>query len=244
MVRQGHLIAVVGAILIGCAFVVLVGCAGTRSEALKRSKDLPKPPRRSKHAHPKQQRPKKPDARGRGPSRECDMADAVLTTNDLPGCPKGGLLSGTDKHDNLAGEDGEDEVRGLGAGDFIFGGSGNDVIYGGPGRDNPLVGDEGDDVIYGGDGDDAVLMGDEGNDVIYGGPGNDIELHGDGDGQRDKLYCGEGRDSYMADKVDYVSSSCEVKLRPSKSEEEFLIPFRSIDVIEPPPPLLPTMGSR
>ena len=181
-------------------------------------KDLPKPPRRTKHAHPKQRRPKKPDARGRAPSRNRTWPRRLFTTNDQPGCPKGGLLSGTDKHDTLAGEDGEDEIRGLGTGDFIFGGPGNDVIYGGAGRDNPLVGDEGDDVIYGGDGDDAVLIGDEGNDVIYGGPGDDIELHGDGDGQRDKLYCGEGRDSYMADRVDYVSSSCEIKLRPSKSK--------------------------
>jgi hypothetical protein len=37
-------------------------------------------------------------------------------------------------------------------------------------------------------------------------------LPGGGDGQRDKLYCGEGRDSYTADKEDYVDSSCEVKL--------------------------------
>ena len=31
------------------------------------------------------------------------------------------------------------------------------------------------------------------------------------DGQRDKLYCGEGKVEYAADKVDYVSSSCEKK---------------------------------
>jgi hypothetical protein len=32
------------------------------------------------------------------------------------------------------------------------------------------------------------------------------------DGQRDEIYCGEGRDSYWADKSDYVDSSCEKKL--------------------------------
>jgi RTX calcium-binding nonapeptide repeat (4 copies) len=217
VVGQEHLIAVVGAILIGCTFVVLGGCAGMRSEAPQEEQEQTETSKELGRS-PETTASEKGRCEGTRIFKRMRMADAVLTTNDLPGCPKGGLLSGTDKHDNLAGEDGEDQVRGLGAGDFIFGGSGNDVIYGGPGRDNPLVGDEGDDVIYGGDGDDAVLIGDEGNDVIYGGPGNDIELHGDGDGQRDKLYCGEGRDSYMADKVDYVSSSCEVKLRPSKSK--------------------------
>ena len=217
MVGQEHLIAVVGAILIGCTFVVLGGCAGMRSEAPQEEQEQTETPKEQGRS-PETTASEEGRCEGTRTFKRMRMADAVLTTNDLPGCPKGGLLSGTDKHDNLAGEDGEDQVRGLGAGDFIFGGSGNDVIYGGPGRDNPLVGDEGDDVIYGGDGDDAVLIGEEGNDVIYGGPGNDIELHGDGDGQRDKLYCGEGRDSYMADKVDYVSSSCEVKLRPSKSK--------------------------
>jgi len=93
----------------------------------------------------------------------------------------------------LAGEDGDDEIRALGGSELIFGGSGNDIIYGGPG-------------------DDAYLTGSEGKDVIYGGPGDDTKLDEAGDGQRDKVYCGEGRDSYWADKVDYVSSSCEVKL--------------------------------
>jgi Ca2+-binding RTX toxin-like protein len=67
-----------------------------------------------------------------------------FTTYDLRGCPKGGLLSGTDKPDNLAGRDGDDEIRGLGAEDYLIGGLGNDVIYGGTGSDRladwPLAG--------------------------------------------------------------------------------------------------------
>ena len=135
--------------------------------------------------------------------------------NDLPRCPRGGLLSGTEGPDQLAGEDGEDEIRGLGARDFISGGAGNDIIYGGPGDNSPMVGDECDDVVYGGDGDEEELGGGKGEDVIYGGDGND-----DLDGasvdrqQRDKLYCGEGKDYYVADENDYVDSSCEVKYRP------------------------------
>jgi hypothetical protein len=57
--------------------------------------------------------------------------------------------------------------------------------------------------------------------VFRGGDGNDeIDAL---DGQRDELYCGEGRDHYMADEagdryfpgeageVDYVDGSCEKK---------------------------------
>ena len=62
------------------------------------------------------------------------------------------------------------------------------------------------------------MVGFGGKDVIYGGPGDDTELDvasaGEfgNDGQRDKLYCGEGRDTYYAEKIDYVASDCEVKL--------------------------------
>jgi hypothetical protein len=63
-------------------------------------------------------------------------------------------------------------------------------------------------------------VGHGGKDVIYGGPGDDTKLDVfsaeiGGDGQRDKLYCGEGRDTYYAEKIDYVASSCEVKLANS-----------------------------
>jgi Ca2+-binding RTX toxin-like protein len=117
----------------------------------------------------------------------------VLTTNDLPDCPKGGLLLGTDKADKLGGKEGDDEVRGLGAADQIFGGVGKDFIYGGPGDDSPLVGEKGADVIYGGDGNDYLFA--------------------KWDSGPDKLYCGKGKDEYAADKIDYVSSSCEKKAK-------------------------------
>jgi Ca2+-binding RTX toxin-like protein len=71
-------------------------------------------------------------------------------------------------------------------------------------------------VLYGGAGDDEMLWG--GEDVLYGGNGNELidavsaDIFGATLGkQRDKLYCGEGKDQYIADKLDYVSSSCEVK---------------------------------
>jgi Ca2+-binding RTX toxin-like protein len=140
----------------------------------------------------------------------------LYTTNDIPGCPNnGGLLLGTDKKDKLAGEDGDDRLRGLGDKDGLQGGDGSDVIYGGTGDDRGLYAGKGDDVIYGGTGDDEVLVGGPGEDVIYGGDGADsidaIDSYRDGE-QRDELYCGNGNDHYVADKIDYVDSSCEAKM--------------------------------
>jgi hypothetical protein len=194
VVRQGRLIPVVGAFLIGCAVLLLVvGCSGTSSETS------------SKKARCEGRTIKSPKGAGGG----------VFTTNDIPGCPNGGLLLGTDKPDKLAGKDGDDKIRGLGGKDHIVAGPGNDIIYGGPGGEGVLDGDEGDDVIYGGPGVDYI-NGKEGEDVIYGGDGNDWlateRSGGNLDEQRDKFYCGAGKDHYYADKNDYVSSSCEKKI--------------------------------
>jgi hypothetical protein len=52
----------------------------------------------------------------------------------VPGCPNGGLLTGTDGSDRLAGREGEDEVLGLGGSDLLSGGYGSDVVYGGLGN--------------------------------------------------------------------------------------------------------------
>ena len=155
---------------------------------------------------------------------------------------KGGLLPGTDKRDKLNGLDGDDEIRGLAGPDFIFGGAGNDIIHAGPGDDEGkgkfvernVMGNRGDDVLYGGDGNDTLgsEMGqDVGEDVYHGGDGNDVlggignegedVYYGEdgndgifayGDRQPDKLYCGKGKDRYIAEKIDYVVSSCEKKL--------------------------------
>ena len=218
--------AVVRAFLVGCAVVLMAGASGVQAQASN-----------------------KEEARCEGTRKINVNLPARFTSNDLPGCPQGGPLLGTDKPDLLAGEKGDDEVRSLGGKDDVMGGPGNDVIYGGadndsligdgrdedgndiiyggPGDDSNLNGTAGNDVIHGGPGDDASLRGMEGEDVLYGGPGDDKLdggpseavyggpgelLPGGGDGQRDKIYCGEGRDSYFADKEDYVDSSCEVKL--------------------------------
>jgi hypothetical protein len=191
------------AFLIGCVVLLGVGCSGVRSGASK--KELGHSPEATASE----------EARCEG-TRTFHDALGVYTTNDLPGCPKGGLLEGTNKTDLLSGKHGDDEVRGLGGRDLIVGGVGNDVIYAGDGNDdfrhpgNYHEG-EGDDIIYGGSGDD-VLQGLKGEDVIYGGDGDDvIDGQSGEDGQRDKLYCGKGKDQYLADKNDYVDSSCEYK---------------------------------
>jgi RTX calcium-binding nonapeptide repeat (4 copies) len=186
--RQGHLIAVVLAFLIGCAVVLMAGASGVQAEASK-----------------------KEEARCDG-TRTFKKWGEHFTTNDLPGCPKGGLLMGTDNPDNLAGLEGDDKIRGLGAKDEILGGAGNDVIYAGPGDDPLLLGDDGpapgDDVIYGGPGDEGEILGGNGDDVIYGGDGNDF-ITEMGDRGHDKLYCGKGKDVYDTNKKDFVDSSCE-----------------------------------
>jgi hypothetical protein len=203
VVRRGHLIVVVGTFLIGCAVLLLmVGCSGMRSGAPREGQG---------HTEATQEQPRSPEATTSEQAR-CEgtrttkiprLAEGIYITNDLPGCSdKGGLLLGTDKHnhgvDQLAGKDGDDEIRGLG---------GQDYIYGGPGRD----------MIFGGPGDDEGVFGQEGEDVIYGGPGDDLELLGAGDGRRDEIYCGKGMDTYTADKVDYVDSSCEKKTQATSA---------------------------
>ena len=80
-----------------------------------------------------------------------------------------------------------------------------------------MLGDDGDDTIYGGAGDDLGLVGGKGEDLLYGGDSDDV-IGAEGDGQRDRTCCGEGRDRCRADEVDRVSDSCEVKMKSPKSK--------------------------
>jgi hypothetical protein len=199
VVRQGHLIAVVGTFLIGCAFLLLVvGCAGTSSEA-------PMEGQGHTEATNKEQT-RSPEATASDEEARCEgtrtlkkptIGQGIVTTNDLPGCPKGGLLLGTNKPEKLAGEDGADEVRGLGGSDEITDGLGKDLVYGGMGEDN-LIG-------YGGD---TSL------DRFYGGPGNDIVQSRDVPAVKDVVVCGGGTDTVYSDKADVGVGGCErVKVR-------------------------------
>ncbi len=180
MVSQGRrTTVVVSTLLIGCVVLLVAGASGVQAEASK-----------------------KDQARCEGP-RTIQKYGTSGLTNDVPGCPKGGLLKGTDKSDWLDGGEGDDLIRGLGARDEIEGSGGSDVIYGGPGNDS---------LLCGGDLHRCGLVnprpnGSSAEDVIYGGDGNDLLKAVNR--QRDKLYCGKGTDKYVADSSDYVSSSCE-----------------------------------
>jgi len=191
----------VGTFLIGCAVLLVVGFSGVQAETSQ-----------EEQGHTEATEQEQGHSGGAAPEEaRCEGTRTVIRdgagylTNDVPGCPKGGLLSGTDGKDNLHGGEGEDELHGLDGWDVLDGGLDNDVLYGGPGVDL-FYGEQGDDVLYGGD-DIDFLYGGEGEDVLHAGDGNDHL--GDVDGQRDKLYCGGGGDKYDADKIDYVSSSCE-----------------------------------
>jgi hypothetical protein len=197
--------AVVGVFLIGCAVLLVVGCAGTRSEAPQEERQgHTEATREEQGSLPKAAAEAEECAGTRtvdvlkraGVDKVFDSSvqpgdpEARFTTNDLPGCPNGGILEGTDKSDKLAGEYDEDEVRGLGAKDTLSGGSGGDVLlYGGPGNDELQAGagpvgvkpftDSSKNTLHGGAGKD-FLVGAEGDDVIYGGEGDDKMFWGGG----------------------------------------------------------------
>ena len=155
VVRQGQLIALVGIFLIGCAVLLLgVGCSGTSSETS--GKEQASSPEATASE----------EGRCQGTRTITPKYGETVVTNDVPGCPKGGLLLGTDKSDGLPadrpgldGGDGDDTIRGLGGNDEIFPGSGDDVVYLGPGNDD-VYPDTGKDVIYGGDGNDFLASND------------------------------------------------------------------------------------
>jgi hypothetical protein len=214
--------AIVGIFLIGCALLLLMlGCSGIRTEAPREKQENSPEATKKEQAHTEVTASEEARCEGTRTIKNPILHDEAaandrfrykgsLITNDLRGCPNGGLLLGTDKRDKLAGLEGDDEIRGLGGKDEIYGENGNDVIYAGPGEgsfDGKYVG-----PVFR---DDKVEYVDGGNgaDVIYGGDGSDL-INARGDKQPrqpDKLYCGKGKDRYIAEKIDYVDSSCEKK---------------------------------
>ncbi len=112
-----------------------------------------------------------------------------ISTKVAKTAPAGKKLTGTAKADRLTGG---------AANDTIHGGGGKDRISGGAGADR-LYGDAGNDTVTGGTGADS----------IYGGTGNDsVQAR---DGTRDRIDCGAGKDTVVADKTDVVKGCETVK---------------------------------
>jgi hypothetical protein len=135
VIRQAHLIAVVLAFLIGCAVFLVAGASGVQAQASKKEQG---------HS-PKATASQEARCQGTRTIKVASLGGEVVITNDIPGCPKGGLLLGTEGSDrtlsrkparpSLYGGDGDDTIRGLGGSDWIHPESGDDVIYAGPGND-------------------------------------------------------------------------------------------------------------
>jgi glucose/arabinose dehydrogenase len=119
-------------------------------------------------------------------------------------------LAGDDRIDGLAGDDclrgdGDDDLlRGAAGADVLMGGDGRDRLVGGAGADR-LLGASGRDRLDGGAGNDS-LNGGRGPDVVAGGKGNDrIDAR---NRRRDRIDCGRGRDTVLADRFDRLRN-CE-----------------------------------
>jgi hypothetical protein len=149
--------------------------------------------------------------------------------DDLRGTARTDIISGLSSSDVLRGLGGRDCLFGGGGTDRLFGGTGADLLFGGPDNDtlngdagsDRLSGDAGIDRLDGGAGNDALgggagpdrLTDRRGTDRFSGGAGNDridardasaIGRHG-----RDRISCGPGLDSVLADRRDIVARDCE-----------------------------------
>jgi hypothetical protein len=96
--------------------------------------------------------------------------------------------------------------------DLVRGTKKADILTG-TARADRILGLAGDDWLRGLEGDD-VLDGGQGSDRISAGPGGDRVLARDG--VRDRIFCGFGSDTVVADAFDRVHGDCERVLRPSK----------------------------
>jgi hypothetical protein len=99
--------------------------------------------------------------------------------------------------------------------DRLTGGRGDDALFGGAGNDR-VVGGSGRDLLSGGSGNDR-LVGGPGRNRLEAGAGNDSI--NSGNGVRDFVDCGFGRDRITADRRD-VLSGCEVVRRVRRTSKK------------------------
>jgi hypothetical protein len=101
-------------------------------------------------------------------------------------------IPGTSRADRLSGTAGGDEITGRARNDRLDGRGGDDCVKGGKGADE-LLGGKGKDRVNGGKGGDRIVV---------------------DDGVEDRVKCGAGRDTVLADRKDAVAANCErIKLR-------------------------------
>lgn len=111
------------------------------------------------------------------------------------------LTAGVAVAQNFEGTRGDDTIRGTAQEDTITGLGGDDRLFGFGKKDN-IKGNAGNDRIDGG----------QGNDIMSGAGGNDVIRAGDG--LRDRIFCGPGRDVVYHDfLLDKVESDCETVRR-------------------------------
>jgi Ca2+-binding RTX toxin-like protein len=203
VIRQGRLIGVVGAFLVGCA-VLVAGGSGVRAEG---SQD-------EQHTEATNE----DQGLLPGAASEEDRCEETRTivrqggagyaTNDVPGCPVGTACSLAATEQTICTVA---RVRCVALVVLIVrltnSGEGTAAMSSTAGADF-LYGQQDDDVLYGGDSGEILVDGGKGEDVVHGADGNDYLVEA-ADGQRDKLYCGKGSDHYSAENIDYVDSSCE-----------------------------------
>jgi Ca2+-binding RTX toxin-like protein len=101
------------------------------------------------------------------------------------------VVNGSARADTLNGSAGRDLLRGLGGNDRLFGRGGDDRLLGGAGDDR--------------------LVGGAGKDVLESGAGRDVVESRDG--VRDVVRCGAGKDTAVADRLDWVGRDCELVRR-------------------------------
>lgn len=126
-------------------------------------------------------------------SREPDTNpgdNTAAVTIDVPGAVAASAPAAPVAHPTAGrrvATNGADRLVGTLRADRLFGLAGNDTLLGLGGND--------------------LLDGGPGRDVLSGGPGNDT-IHAR-DGARDRIGCGSGRDTVVADRVDVVARDCE-----------------------------------
>ncbi|HEV2723695.1 MAG TPA: hypothetical protein VGV10_03605 [Thermoleophilaceae bacterium] len=146
-----------------------------------------------------------------------DGADRVSGSSGkdkVNGNPGNDRLDGGRHDDNIAGDAGNDTLLGGFGNDRLHGVSGKDLITGSRGRDR-INGGAGNDRVSGGSSGDRIA-GDAGSDRINGNSGADSISGNSGndritsrDNSRDKVNCGGGRDTVVADRKDRVARNCE-----------------------------------